>query len=67
MSEENRDSSDTEQENVNKNVYNVFHEFITDVAQIYYNAKLYNRRSSVIYSDACLNEVILILFGEKCL
>ncbi|EMR08322.1 hypothetical protein PNEG_03162 [Pneumocystis murina B123] len=46
-------------ENVNKNLYNVFHEFITDVAQIYYNAKLYNRRSSVIYSDACLNEMII--------
>ncbi|KAG5513256.1 hypothetical protein PMAC_001626 [Pneumocystis sp. 'macacae'] len=47
-------------ENVNKNLYNTFHDFITDVAQIYYNAKLYNRRSSVIYSDACLNEMIIV-------
>lgn len=45
---------------MNKNVYNTFHDFITDVAQIYYNAKLYNRRSSVIYSDACLNEMIIV-------
>ncbi|CCJ28475.1 unnamed protein product [Pneumocystis jirovecii] len=47
-------------ENINKNLYNTFHDFITDVAQIYYNAKLYNRRSSVIYSDACLNEMIIV-------
>ncbi|KAG5438312.1 hypothetical protein PCANB_002800 [Pneumocystis canis] len=46
-------------ENVNRNLYDTFHSFITDVAQIYYNAKLYNRRSSVIYSDACLNEMII--------
>ncbi|KAG4305521.1 hypothetical protein PORY_001077 [Pneumocystis oryctolagi] len=47
-------------ENLNKNLYNTFHDFIVDVAQIYYNAKLYNRRSSVIYSDACSNEMIII-------
>jgi len=37
--------------------YTEFDEFVRDVAQIFYNAKLYNSRGSEVFEDACTLEV----------
>ncbi len=47
-------------ENIKKNKYNAIADFVRDCAQIFYNAKLYNRRSSIIYSDALANEELIL-------
>ncbi|OLL23831.1 Chromatin structure-remodeling complex subunit rsc1 [Neolecta irregularis DAH-3] len=44
------------QENIKKNLYSGFTEFVQDCSQIAYNAKLYNRRNSLIYQHACILE-----------
>ncbi len=38
--------------------YSEFDDFVKDVAQIFYNAKLYNSRGSEVFEDACTLEVI---------
>lgn len=39
--------------------YTDFNEFVTDVAQIFHNAKFYNNRHSQVYEDACSLENLL--------
>ena len=46
-----------------KGGYHEFDVFVRDVAQIFYNAKVYNNRSSEIFEDACTLEVISLCIG----
>jgi Bromodomain len=42
--------------------YTDFDEFVRDVAQVFYNAKVYNNRGSEVFEDAVTLEVILSSF-----
>lgn len=43
--------------------YSEFDDFIKDVAQIFYNAKLYNSRGSEVFEDACTLEVVVYVLA----